>query len=549
LRIRAPPYAIFHASISDEADRDLGAFVDNCANAEITLRLIDPVLVGEQLKITVPVLTPSVPEPTDAMWLFEILDDDTLPVNTNDAATEGFPLAAPLGFELSAVRSPPLAEIPVSLSVDPRGSNPTELILVAPHHFNITDNCLVDGASAVASCVRTADVFGRQAALLRIPEPGLLTSVSGILLMIITARASAAAPSWYLQARNTELDSQLGWAVYEPGIEVKQMPNAAVLYPGVKRTLQNQMVVRFQATIRARPQSKIRVYYPTPYTILQCAADDDGIFEEAGRFQQISLNGVVDCNVVDDESYLELLLHSAMDPGWQAFGVKMDLDYTPVPNIFDILVYEPAADGGKIIDGATSVPGLSSVNDLDMDIEDFIWGDCQARVTCQISIGFRFLEALQANLGNEISEIVVKVPPTLEYKITSYTQVKFEGAWPFRADWPTLDYPTIEYFRILLNAQADPPQFRQGSYRFQFATEMPTRAPANNVWLLIFCGAGNSTCVDPHDARAITTFPLVGFNPGDLHPTGIRATTAGTIRSYSLAWAVMVSFMYSWCLH
>jgi hypothetical protein len=362
--------------------------------------------------------------------------------------------------------------------------------------------------------------------------------------MIITAKQSATEPSWYLQARDTELNTQLGWAEYMPGIEVKQMPDAAVLYAGVRYTSPNLMIVRFQATVRAMHGSKIRVYYPEPYTVLQCNDPTD-----AGRFYKMSLNGNVDCAVFEDQSYLELLLHSAMDPGWQAFAVQLVIA-DAVPNTFDILVYEPESAGGKVIDGATNLPGLSSVNPLlALTIGELVWGDCKALSSCQVRLSFVFHQDMPDNIP-KISEIVVKPPPTLEYQIDSLSQVTLAGPFPFRS--PALDVSDNGYFRLLLlpvvtidqgGQPVEQPQFTKGTYSVQFETKMPTRSPANNVWLLIFCGIGNTTCVDPHDARALTSFPVIGFNIGEEHPTGIKSATSGVVRSYSLAFVAMTAFL------
>merc|ERR1719313_2079496 len=93
------------------------------------------------------VTTPEVLDPHDAKWLLEVLDDNPLPVNTNDQLTPGFQLVKQTPFRILAPKSPPMSRVPVEVSLDPKETMPNELLVVAPLDFNFTDDCLVESGT------------------------------------------------------------------------------------------------------------------------------------------------------------------------------------------------------------------------------------------------------------------------------------------------------------------------------------------------------------------------------------------------------------------
>merc|ERR1711976_534464 len=71
-----------------------------------------------------------------------------------------------------------------------------------------------------------------------------------------------------------------------------------------------------------------------------------------------------------------------------------------------------------------------------------------------------------------------------------------------------------------------------GKYRWSFPVFVPVKLPAYNVFVLTICGevtsaANNVTCGDPRGPRTLVSFPLPGFNHGDVG-TGEDLTTAQT---------------------
>ena len=73
-------------------------------------------------------------------------------------------------------RSPPLAEVPAEIRIDPKGATPTEFIVVAPVGFNFTEDCLVSPGdnNEIESCeVMFPNVAGYAAARIKTRPGGL----------------------------------------------------------------------------------------------------------------------------------------------------------------------------------------------------------------------------------------------------------------------------------------------------------------------------------------------------------------------------------------
>merc|ERR1712064_6972 len=58
-----------------------------------------------------------------------------------------------------------------------------------------------------------------------------------------------------------------------------------------------------------------------------------------------------------------------------------------------------------------------------------------------------------------------------------------------------------------------------GQYRLRFPVSVPEQIPVYNVWLLTFCeSVEGASCTEPSGANSLLTFPIVGFNHGDVSP-------------------------------
>jgi hypothetical protein len=576
LRVRSAPYAILNANLLN----GVNATLESLANGEAILRLNQnlPSWNGtingyQNYFVRVDVLTPAMRKNTDAMWRFEILDSNILPVNTNDELTTGFPLVAGIGFTLYAGRSPPMAEIEVMMTIDPRGTMPTEFLMVAPDNYNFTENCLVQGGAngEIIACYRIEDVAGRQAAALVVKPPGLLKPLEDVIIAIVCPRAPQEEMAWYLQARDSQLDVELGWAEFSQGIEVKPMPFSGVIYAGDPTRLVT-LVVTFQSTIRVPPGGKLRIGYPLGWKV-NCE-EEQNLAEnaEVGFFHKISLGDQATCvskefySEVDitvppqlrARSFFEITMPQALSPGSQAFAVQADVpDTITDEHLFSIMAYSPPSMRAKVIDAVMTIPGLKLFKALDIEPLPFHFGGTEALTTAPVSMGFKLNQTMPPNNGDLVfSEILIRIPPDFVHEVSS-TQQTLKSFTPMELPYltplnPLLSYNiSSSYFKIKLDEQAQKPQLRAGEYRFEFNVQIPPLIPAKNVWILTLCGAGigqyeNTTCDDEHSPRALVSFPWPGFNMGDA-PLGLGSID-GAMRPFHSAslWLVLALIMCTW---
>jgi len=492
------------------------------------------------------------------MWRFDILDHDPLPVNTNDALTEGFTLVSPLGFEVYAARSPPMAEIEVTMTIDPRGARPTEFLIVAPKNFNFTEDCLTKGGldDEIWQCFKTDPVADRQAAVLKVRNPmGLLVPLTGLIIKVIMPDRPQAELSWYMQARSAELDAELGWAEDAKGIQVRPIPHSGVVYTGNAK-VEGQLVVYFQSTIRIDIGGKLRIGYP-PGAKVNCN-------QAEGMFQRISIKGQATCLDHPNHFFFEITLDYPLSPGRQAFSVIGMMP--PVffgGNNFTLLAYEPPGPkGGKVIDGIMTIPGLRANKKINVTALPMKFQGTQALSLSRVSLGFDMTQALPKEGGPVISEIVINVPVEFRHQVTHFNQVaiyspfslpylkdvtaKEEGRYPDKNF--AFDSPNTRLFRIKFDVDFKKPQFFAGEHRFEFSVMIPAVMPPMNVWTLTICEPGlpknsvlaNTTCDNEHSERAVTTFPWAGFRMGQAS-SGILGIASGAVRCFGFQgfWMVL----------
>lgn len=550
LRIRAIPYEIKMAIFKYGE-------VESIAFDQIILRINATMPNWEinaykRYDITLYVHTPAISTPTDAMWSFEILDSNPLPVNTNDALTEGFPLVPPISFTVYSPRSPPVAEIKAYISLEPKGTGATELLLVSPLNYDFPQNCLFQGGlnNEIENCVRAQKIAGRQAARLKCREPGLLAPVEDLIVWIRMPAKAQAEMSWYLQARNIKLNKELGWAEYAKGIEVTPMSQASVIYSGVP-IQDNRIAFMFKPTMRIWPGGKLRIGTPLGFTI-SCGE----------AFQPASLPAGSTCNATAAVKigYFEINLPGgrggALEPGSHSFvvgGTVPEIVYGS--NNFSILAFEPPSRGGRIIDGITTIPGLKREGRIDVIGTSISWGTVRASANTRVQIGFE----LNANLQNTmtIGEILLRVPPTFEHRVLHQNDLAANTAMNMPWAEPRLDIDDPSLVRIRLNTEGLKPQLKEGKYFFQFPVRVPSRMPPQNVWVLTLCGPplpgidANKTCDGERDVRALTSFAWGGFGVGETSPSaliGVVASRAGRLSIASGFGKALIIVSCAFCL-
>jgi len=519
IRMSAPPYFFI---------ADYFQIIDVATNAQVHTQVLDrghgrvravlhgPLWANAQWEIGVNVLTPSVPNPTDAMWTINILDTNPLPVNTNDALTEGFQLVYQLEFSVRAGRSPPEAEIQAELNFDPKGTLPNEILLVAPDAFNFTENCLHDGGTTgeILTCERTLPVAGREAALIRGLETGITRPPQYLVIKIVTPSQSAEEPSWFMQARNYVTGKELGWGTDPIGVEVRQMRGAGVIFPGIPG-ISGQMAFKFETNVKVDEDGLIRVGYPKSITV-SC---------EGGFLHKVALKGDVRCTNQPREGYFELSLPRPLPPGRQAFAVTSTAPNAvndPGGNMFYIKVIGPPDQGRNVIDARMNIPGMRIQHGLKVSALPLVWGSSEASRPATVSLGFELLEDLPENQPPVISELILMVPQDFYQSIRRVSQVQIMNDPLPKRPGQWLHYDNPKYLKVLLDEKYTP-TLAPGSYRIQFPAWVPARIPNNNVWLLVLCKPGPGDCVTldnmPNPNRSLVSFPLAGFELNEEHPS------------------------------
>lgn len=549
IKFRAPPYVftteyfkLEEGNPASGTPMEVSATVEKVGHGEATAKLNGPLWVNFEWKASMSVTTPSVPLPSDAMWSIEILDDNPLPVNTNDALTEGFTLVYQLVFSIRAGRSPPEAQIQAELNLEPRGTRPNEILLVAPDGFNFTEDCLHDGGTTgeIVSCQRTTPVAGREAAVIRAIPTGLSRPPQYLVIKIITPSMSAPDPAWYLQAHDYITNQELGWGMDSVGVQVRQMRGAGVVFPGIPG-ISGQMAFRFETNVKVDEDGKIRVGYPRSITI-NC---------EGGFLYQVALRGDVRCRNEPRDGYFELSLPRPLPPGRQAFAVTSTAPNAiddPEGNMFSIKVIGPDDQGSQVVDARMNIPGMRIQHGLKVASLPLIWGSSEASKPATVSLGFELLDELPENQPPVMSEIIIRVPQDFYQSVRRVSQVQMEGSpLPLRSgQWLIFDNP--KFIRVLLDTTKTP-TLEPGNYRIQFPAWVPARIPNNNVWIFTICSNQPGTCVDELSDRALVSFPTAGFQLNQVHPStrnrGVDATVrmaAGGFLGWLLAGSMSVMF-------
>ena len=86
----------------------------------------------------------------------------------------------------------------MNLQIDPRGSLPTALKIIAPPNFNFTQNCLVEGGPDIQNCMRKRALSnGRDTAMLQTKSDGLDRPVA-ILIKVISPNMTPSTTAWFV---------------------------------------------------------------------------------------------------------------------------------------------------------------------------------------------------------------------------------------------------------------------------------------------------------------------------------------------------------------
>eukprot|EP00439_Symbiodinium_sp_Y106_P018836 s385_g2.t1 len=491
----------------------------------------------------------------------QILDGSQLPLNTNDGLTEGFRLVERAELAVRATRSPPMAAIDVNLVVDPKSSQPDELILVAPLGFNFTPwlsdefICVMSCSfNRVTSCQLHGNVAGRASARLTVAR---LTSVlEQVVIKVTTPAQNPPSTSWFIneprllspgiwpatcssrgERKSPKRCSGSGLGVWLPtgisfhlkdpsGVLIRQMLGAHVLYPGIPQ-IPGQMAFSFITNEKIESGGAIRVGYPTDIEVL-C----NGLY-----LSQVAITGEVTCMNFIQEGYFELRLDRPLPPGQQAFTVTSTCPAAVNDNVFYIIILTPT---GQVSDAAMSIPGLRIQHGLPISAMPLIWGMAEPNRNTFVSTGIELLAELPLKDPPIMSEIIIEMPPDFSHQVQKTAQLETlteplprrEGGW--------LDVTDPRRLRLLMDEEAIQ-KLAIGSYRFQWPIMVPAVMPKYNIWELTVCSPAirNESCTGSDDPRALVSFPLAGFGMGESHPSSIAFTQTGDASLVRANWSVL----------
>jgi hypothetical protein len=506
IRVRAPPYIIKAENfriMRVPGNKIVSSEVVSAAYGELVARLSEELFVTNTYEIRVSVDTPMNAN-SAAAWTLELLDGQSLPLDTNDGKAETFKLVEQIDLKMLIGRSPPLAEVPAEIRIDPKGATPTEFIVVAPVGFNFTEDCLVSPGdnNEIESCeVMFPNVAGYAAARIKTRPGGLSRPTEYVVIRIITPATTPAENSWYVSAMGPT-GEQLGWGHDPLGIEVRQMVGAGVVYPGIPH-ISGQLAIQFVTNEKIDQNGIIRVGYPKSIVI-----DCNG-----GFFYPIALEGQVECRNMPQLGYFELEMARPLPPGQQAFAVtSMCPDQVREQNSFYIVVRNPL---GQVVDAAMEVPGYKIIHGLKVSALDIIWGYANPGQQSVISMGFELLEELPDQSPPIISEIVVTIPRDFEHRVVRASNIEsLASPIPLRKDISPFDVTNLRKVVMFLDEEKTS-KLEVGRYSFSFPLLLPSRMPKYNVYTITLCGpnpAGvNASCTGQDDQRALVSFPLSGF--------------------------------------
>jgi hypothetical protein len=476
----------------------------------LVVQLKEKLLTQRQYHIVMHTVTP-VDAPLE-MWRVETSDGGPLPTNTNDGMLQGFSLVSGMDMKVTAPRSPPMAEIEVSLLIDPQNTVPTSLVLVAPLGFNFTTNCLVTGAGFILGCEPSRSIAGLPTATLACRDGGLNEVIRNLRVKVTTPDATPNIRSWYVMGKFAETDEQVGWGQDPEGFEVNQMEDTSVEYAGMQ-LIDTQMVVQFKTREQMDLGAQIKVLNPPDYTV-RCSGDE---------FNSIYLPGILECTT--RRGFFTLALNDTLAPGSYAFSVMVETPRTTPGrrlsgNKFSLLLLDK---NQQVQDASMNMAGQEIRQDFVAQAIELSWTSSEAGQASSITIGFK----VRTEIGRGIvADFLIMLPMNYAHAIEKKDAVRsLNSLLPLREvgtrGW--VDFRMMDRLVIHLDPNREIPV---GEYKFIFPVTVPEQMPVGNFWRVSLCGYSDSgPCLSPESEQALVTFPLAGFKIGQLAPGQTRSTS------------------------
>eukprot|EP00398_MALV-I-01_sp_L67-1_P000018 gene18-57_t len=475
--------------------------------------ILDIPLRPETLYIVEVTVMPPVMKPSEQNWLIETRDPGTygntlLPSNTNDRAFPGYLLVYKYDFQVLVDRSPPTAIIEIKLIIDPKGSRPTEITLVAPTDFIFPEDCLVDGGGEITSCNPRKAMGGRMTAMLATDEAGLSDNPDRrIVIRAVSPIRTPSSKNWFVRGIEGCLGEPVGWGEASEGFDIVPMKETKVFYAGIPQAT-TAMVIRFTTTEIMPIGSMIDIQAP-PEIALNC---------EETSFIKLSLPENSECTTVGSKA--NITVFDSLVPKQYSFSIMANLPpITPRTNFWKIRLFNPEGlvrDADMEIMGRDVYPGFQATAYPIRITAAF--GTEPASVTLSFSIDNDLPETIR------VGSILIQFPEKHYHLIERQADIIMRGArLPKDADdvgvW--IDFKNENRIRLALYNKAGSQQIRSGLYEISFPIMIPAIMPYLNYWTLSFCQGGEEyeqSCfgspagVDFSSEAEIATFPLPGLS-------------------------------------
>jgi len=484
------------------------------------------------VRATIPRLKPTAETET---WQFSTSDGGALPTSTSNGLLEPFHLVSSLGFSVHASRSPPLASVEVTFTIDPLATTPASFTIVAPLGFNVTDNCLISGGlnNEMSDCQPGPLVAGRPSMRLTCRGGRLTNLARNVKVRIKTPKKTPTYRSWFAEALMANTGEQLGWGEDAENFAIVQMRDVSVTYAAMPLT-STLVAFQFLTTENLERGGKIRIEKPSGLRV-QC---------DPGTFHAISLPGILECK--STRSWVLLSLNDTLTPGEYAFAITAETPAaTPTPNLFSLMLINKRDD---VQDAIIGFPGLVLQEGLPLSSLPLFWSSSQAGQLSTVTLG---LAATQLVPAGSFATILITLPENFVHAIEQESDVQSKNrALPLRTTvqggW--IDFSLGDRLVIHLDPAKSIPA---GEFPLSFQLTVPEQIPSVNLWKLTLCRySPNDACLLPGGSLSVVTFPIAGFSLGQLSPnSGNRPPAVGDAAPRQVKFNVLASiFLLLVCL-
>jgi len=462
-------------------------------------------------------------------WTIQTIDSAALPVNTNDGLGRAFSIVEAYGFSVSCARAPPNAQIVVSLDIVPALAVITEIHIVLPLYWNITQNCLVNGMDVIKSCTRgLAMPDGQASATLLTYDAGITSELNGVQISVITPPQNPLDISWFVEGLNQLTQTQLGWG-QATGITTTQMSGTSVIIPGIP-SVQTLMIWQFTSQTAIAAGGFLQLLLPAGYNP-QCS----GIY-----LQSIALPLSGGCNTANPTSII-IFLNATMVPGPYAFGIYVTPPpSTPILNTLSIMVLDKH---GMVQDAAMHLPGPPIRDKLKIKAAPLLWTQSNPNMPSVATVGFEVIDDLPDNVvapDQQVAQILIVLPSGFQQTVQKTTDFVILNSDMPLASGNWLNYLLEDRLIVTMNLnQTAWKTLKAGVFMFSFPIQIPATLPVYNVWTLSLCTPSTVGCIQTSDPTVLVNFGILGFTFGGKSANS-PGLTASARPHQGLSWTISI---------